>query len=82
MPMQWHQLKIVGKCENDDGYDQELVLWVDAYGRERAVAKAMIDSNLIADAELRTVEVLATQDERPKDWNIIRDKDRGEWNRY
>lgn len=81
MPMQWHQLKIVGKCEYDDGYDQELVLWVEAYGRERAVAKAMIDNPLISDAELKTVEVLATKDDRPEDWNIIRDKDRGEWNK-
>ena len=46
MPMQWHKLKIVGKCEHDDGYNQELVLWVEAYGRENAVAKAMIDQPL------------------------------------
>jgi len=79
MPMQWHKLKIVGKCEHDDGYNQELVLWVQAYGRERAVAKAMMDQPLIADAELVSVEVLATQKHIPSDWDIIRDQDRGDW---
>ncbi len=79
--MQWHKLKIVGKCERDDGYDQELVLWVEAYGRECAIAKAMIDQPLISDADLASVEVLATEQKRPSDWNIIRDKDRGEWER-
>ena len=79
MPMQWHQLEIVGKCDRDDGYDQTLTLWVQAYGRERAVAKAMLDVPLISDAELRTVAVLVTQDTKPADWNIIRDPDRGDY---
>lgn len=64
---------------HDDGYDQELVLWVEAYGRENAVAKAMIDQPLIADSELASIEVIATEQTRPDDWNIIRDKDRGDW---
>lgn len=76
--MQWHKVKIVGKCERDPGYDQELTIWVQAYGRENAVAKAMIDSWLISDAELRSVEVLASQAERPEDYNVVRDPDRGD----
>ncbi len=76
---QWHKLLIIGKCDHDDGYNQTLTLWVQAYGRERAVAKAMIDSHLISDAELRSVEVLETLHERPADWNIVRDPDRGDW---
>ena len=50
MPIQWHKLRIVGKCKHDPGCDQELVLWVESYGREAAVAKAMIDKPLISDA--------------------------------
>lgn len=79
MPMQWHKLKIVGKCAHGDGYDQELVLWVEAFGRENAVAKAMIDNHLIADAELESVEVLSTKLHRPTDWNVVSDKDRGSY---
>ena len=78
MPMQWHQIRIIGKCDHDDGYDQTLTLWVQAYGREKAVAKAMIDSWLISDAELRSVEVLATQHDKPDDYNIVRDLNRGD----
>lgn len=76
--MPWHKIKIVGKCEHDDGYDQTLTLWVQAYGRANAVAKAMIDRWLIADAELMSVEVLASQHDRPDDYNVVRDPDRGD----
>lgn len=79
MPKQWHRLKIVGKCEHDSGYDQTLTLWVQAYGRERAVAKAMIDSPLISDAELHSVEVVETRTDRPDDYNTVLDADRGEY---
>lgn len=79
MPMRWYQIKIVRTCEHDDGYDQALTMWVKAYGRINAVAKAMIDAPLISDAELKSVEVLATQDAKPSDWAIVRDKDRGDF---
>lgn len=72
----WHKLHIVGKCDYDDGYNQDLVLWVQARSREAAVAKAMIDNHLISDATLSLVEILASQETQPEDWNIIRDKDR------
>jgi len=76
--MPWYRIKIVGKCERDDGYDQTLTVWVQAYGRANAVAKAMIDNWLIADAELVSVEVLASQRDRPSDYNLVRDLVRGD----
>lgn len=71
MPRQWHQIQIVAKCDYDDGYNQTITLWVEAYGRERAIAIAMIQSHTWSDNEIELVRVLATEHKKPDDADVI-----------
>ena len=63
--MSWHQVRIVARGVDDSGYDQDLTVWVEAFGRASAVAKAMIDGHVWSDSELVRVEVLQTVKEKP-----------------
>lgn len=76
MPKQWHKLHLFAKGERDGGYDQDLTFWVEAYGREAAVAIAMIDGHVYADSQLVSVEVLETRTSRPVDADKVHDRDR------
>lgn len=65
MAMQWHHIQITCKGINDNGYDQNFAVWVEAYGREAAVAKAMLDGHVWSDSELVQIKVLETRADKP-----------------